>query len=55
MCTICSYNMVKDIDRALLAGVTPAALSKHDFDNTKMTPWGCFDNTKLTPPENRFW
>ncbi len=28
MCTICSYNMVKDIDRALLAGVTPAALSK---------------------------
>ena len=28
MCTICNYNMVKDIDRALLAGVTPAALSK---------------------------
>ena len=27
-CKICNYNQVKDLDRLLLAGVTPAALSK---------------------------
>ena len=28
MCRICNYNQVKDIDRALLAGSTPAELSR---------------------------
>ena len=28
MCQICKYNQVQDIDRALLAGTTPAALSQ---------------------------
>ena len=28
MCRICNYNQVKDIDRALLSGVSPAALSR---------------------------
>jgi hypothetical protein len=28
MCRICNYNMVKTIDRLLLAGVTPAELSR---------------------------
>ena len=28
-CKICAYNQFKDIDRALLAGTTPAALSKY--------------------------
>jgi hypothetical protein len=28
MCTVCKYNQVKDIDRALLAGATPASLTK---------------------------
>jgi hypothetical protein len=28
MCQICNYNQVQDIDRALLAGTTPEALSK---------------------------
>jgi len=28
MCRICNYNQVKDLDRALLAGATPAELSR---------------------------
>jgi hypothetical protein len=28
MCRICNYNQVKDLDRAFLAGVTPAELSR---------------------------
>ena len=28
-CKVCAYNQFKDIDRALLAGTTPAALSKY--------------------------
>jgi hypothetical protein len=28
MCIVCQYNQVKDIDRALLAGVSPATLSQ---------------------------
>jgi hypothetical protein len=27
-CPVCKYNMVRDIDRALLGGITPAALSR---------------------------
>lgn len=37
MCRICKYNQVKDIDRALLAGVTPNSLSqKYSFSVTEL-------------------
>jgi hypothetical protein len=36
-CKICQYNQVKDLDRALLAGVTPESLSlKYPFSITEL-------------------
>jgi hypothetical protein len=55
MCRICNYNMVKTIDRQLLAGVTPAELSrKFAFTVAELEAHHRHLQTKMARVQKRF-
>ena len=56
MCHICNYNQVKDIDRALLAGITPASLSKQykSFSTSMLERHQEHLNKKIALAQKRF-
>ena len=55
-CKICNYNQFKDIDRALLAGETPASLSKQykNFSTSMLQRHQEHLNKKITLAQKRF-
>ena len=55
MCIVCRYNQVKDIDRALLTGVTPASLSKiYGFSASALQRHQEHLMQKMAHTQNRF-
>ena len=54
-CKICNYNQVKDIDRLLLSGVTPASLSqKYSFSVADLERHRQHLQQKMTLAQQRF-
>ena len=55
MCRICNYNQVKDIDRALLSGVSAAALSRrYKFTASELQRHQDHLNQKMSLAAGRF-
>ncbi len=54
-CKICNYNQVKDIDRALLSGVSPAALSRnYSFTESELEHHQKHLHKKMALAQQRF-